>query len=615
MSTADILEACEQGDLPRVRVLVDLGADVNGVGEHSGVGGGGSGGGDDAVVDTFPLYVAARRGDLKLVRWLVEEGNARVGQTKANGAFPLYIAAFYGHVGVVEYLVGVGGAHVDQSNNMGGTPLYVAAYHGHLPVVKYLVGVGGASVDQGDNVGATPLYVAAQNGHLAVVKFFVEEGGASVEQARRGGATPLYVAASKGHDSTVSYLLRAGADPTACSWAPTGEALACLLGVISESIHLGPLCRPADTRPPPLLSHDDNGIDDCKPLSTPLIASKVTALAQTMAFSPPSPSISYPSHALGHFARPLSNSQVATTSARMQWEAARTSQMSAVDGWHTIVSNVGGDERDRALSRVAEVCRVEMSALQRCIDCMEKEVEVMSSARTYTGSLGGEGSADERSVSMSDAFGDVARAHHAYESLLSERVGPALEEVMDALEEMEQARDALNGACEVALTTTIGEGEMDERVAELERLSVLAKDCENRASYFAHLVEVRRALEGGVMDAVAIAERNAEHAEAVMAEVEGLIAKTQGLIRRRKNRGQDAGVLETQLVALEEEREEAQRVEAAAHAELERVSSRLPPEAETLFSDLLEDARNRVCDETSVIDRIPGPPSTSNTGE
>jgi ankyrin repeat protein len=130
---------------------------------------------------------------------------------------PLYIAAEKGHVAVVRCLVKELGADVNQAANDGTTPLYFAAAKGDLAVAQLLVEELGADVNQGLHDGATPLYIAAQEGHLAMVRCLVKKLGADVNRARHNGGTPLMIAASAKQDNVVAFLLKYGANPQLCS--------------------------------------------------------------------------------------------------------------------------------------------------------------------------------------------------------------------------------------------------------------------------------------------------------------------------------------------------------------------------------------------------------------
>ena len=55
-----------------------------------------------------------------------------------DGATPLFVAALKGHLEVVRLLV-ESGANKDQgTTDKGATPLYIAAEKGHLEVVRFL---------------------------------------------------------------------------------------------------------------------------------------------------------------------------------------------------------------------------------------------------------------------------------------------------------------------------------------------------------------------------------------------------------------------------------------------------------------------------------------------
>jgi ankyrin repeat protein len=68
----------------------------------------------------------------------------------------LWVAALKGHLDIVRFLV-EGGAAKDQAQNDGATPLLVAAGEGHLDIVRFLVAAGAAK-DQARNDGATPFH-------------------------------------------------------------------------------------------------------------------------------------------------------------------------------------------------------------------------------------------------------------------------------------------------------------------------------------------------------------------------------------------------------------------------------------------------------------------------
>ena len=156
-----------------------------------------------------PLMLPVRRGDLRLVQKLVQEGIDVNMPTNTNNTTALYTAASMGNFPWVRYLLRHG-ADKDKTDNNGFSSLYIAAQQGHLAVVKCLVDHG-ADKDRADINGCSPLYIAAQNSHLAVVQYLLEQG-ADKDKANNNGSSPLYAAAQNGHFAVVQYLLEHGAD-------------------------------------------------------------------------------------------------------------------------------------------------------------------------------------------------------------------------------------------------------------------------------------------------------------------------------------------------------------------------------------------------------------------
>ena len=95
--------------------------------------------------DTFPLWVAAEKGNLAAIQLLVEYCRANnclqelIHQKKAETfSTPLYLACQNGHYHTVEYLLKMG-ANVDATTAFGVPALFVAADRGHLAIVQELL--------------------------------------------------------------------------------------------------------------------------------------------------------------------------------------------------------------------------------------------------------------------------------------------------------------------------------------------------------------------------------------------------------------------------------------------------------------------------------------------
>lgn len=146
-----IMMACQWGDTPEVRALIDevpwlaKAADQNGF---------------------TPLHVTATWGHEDLVRLLIDRG-ADVNAQNRAGMTPLHCASMAGHEGVVRILVDRG-ANVHLIDGIGNSPLYFAVWDGYTPIVKLLL-QHGAKTDTRNNRDETPLTRAERNGHQEII--------------------------------------------------------------------------------------------------------------------------------------------------------------------------------------------------------------------------------------------------------------------------------------------------------------------------------------------------------------------------------------------------------------------------------------------------------------
>ncbi|CEP01705.1 Ankyrin repeat domain-containing protein [Plasmodiophora brassicae] len=192
----------------------------------------------------FPLVIAACRGNIAVVRCLVETFSANVNVIDDSGFSVLEHAALLGHAAVVRYLIEHGadvqadyddgeravnalrmaavGGHlslvvdlIDEFNadinfhvlRVKSSALAGAA-RGHLDVVQELVRRG-AKVDI--KIVENPLVIAAVEGHLDIVQYLVVEARAQVDFCNADGFTPLTAASRGGHLDVVEFLLASGA--------------------------------------------------------------------------------------------------------------------------------------------------------------------------------------------------------------------------------------------------------------------------------------------------------------------------------------------------------------------------------------------------------------------
>jgi hypothetical protein len=166
------------------------------------------------MLNSRPLLQAAGHGQLKVLRFLVEELGSDVNRIDSEKCTALYVAAQEGKLDAVRFLVEDLGANVNQANQHGETPLHVAAKMGHVTLVRCLAKELCADVNQGNREGVTALQMASQNGNIFFMRCLIEELGADINQAAKiDGVTALMLAANNSHHKIVAYLVRHGADP------------------------------------------------------------------------------------------------------------------------------------------------------------------------------------------------------------------------------------------------------------------------------------------------------------------------------------------------------------------------------------------------------------------
>lgn len=159
------------------------------------------------------LVKAANNGELAKVKQLIEKGadvNV-VTNDRFLGAIPvLMVATQRGHMDIVQFLV-ENGAEVNAPTTgdvEGGTALMIASARGHLDIVKFLV-ENGADVNArttGDvEVGTTALMLASQEGYFDIVKFLAEKG-ADVKATNREGKTTKDYAIKSANRQVTDYI-------------------------------------------------------------------------------------------------------------------------------------------------------------------------------------------------------------------------------------------------------------------------------------------------------------------------------------------------------------------------------------------------------------------------
>ena len=191
-----LLNAAEDGNLGKIKSLIESKADVNAKGP-------------DGVM---ALWIAAQKGFTEIVKALIEN-KADVNAKGHDGVTALMIASQEGFTEIVKALI-ENKADVNAKGPKKTTALFMAAQNGHLEIVKVLLEAGADVNIQRKTDGITALCVAAQKGHSTIVKALLDNK-ADVNAKGHDGVTALMIAVQMGLSTVCEALIDAKADVNA----------------------------------------------------------------------------------------------------------------------------------------------------------------------------------------------------------------------------------------------------------------------------------------------------------------------------------------------------------------------------------------------------------------
>ena len=186
----ELYQACEQGDLAKVNLRLQSGAEVNY--KYAGV----------------PLlFVAARQGHKDIVKVLIKAG-ANVNELDGDGFALIHYLASTENKTMVELFIEVG-ATVNVKSNEGKTPLMRAVQSKNRDIVEILIDAG-ANVHERDLYGWTALTFAV-DGVKEIVELLIDSG-ANVNEEDEHGFTVIEHAFLYKNKEIIDLLIDAGAD-------------------------------------------------------------------------------------------------------------------------------------------------------------------------------------------------------------------------------------------------------------------------------------------------------------------------------------------------------------------------------------------------------------------
>lgn len=136
---------------------------------------------------TTVLHEAARNGQLRVLRWLLERDLDRDELFAGKWASPLDCAAEGGRVDAARHLL-ERGAEIDSGHSRG-TALHAAVEAGEVEMVRLLLDCGAETLAR-DGIQRTPLHLAATRGDPVIARLLLD-AGADARARDRDGWTPL----------------------------------------------------------------------------------------------------------------------------------------------------------------------------------------------------------------------------------------------------------------------------------------------------------------------------------------------------------------------------------------------------------------------------------------
>lgn len=158
---------------------------------------------DEPAEASQQLLLASHNGEIARIRQLLEEG-ADVSAADERGQTALMLAAFNGHTDIVWLLLEEG-ARIEARNRDGRTVLMFAA-SGPFPATVQVLLEAGASPDVADEIeGWTALMFASAEGNTEVARVLLEHG-ADPSLKDKDGETALDFAKNNGHVKVMQLL-------------------------------------------------------------------------------------------------------------------------------------------------------------------------------------------------------------------------------------------------------------------------------------------------------------------------------------------------------------------------------------------------------------------------
>jgi ankyrin repeat protein len=144
---------------------------------------------------------------------------------EAKAKVAIHFAVARGNLDIVRYLIETVGVDHSPKDKEGNSPFLTAVEHGHIDLVRYFIEELNYSPNEVKEGGSSPLHLAANHNHVDLMNYLIARG-ADIERVSTLYGKPLNWAVGSRHYEATKVLLDHGADPNGDS---TGSSLAPLI--------------------------------------------------------------------------------------------------------------------------------------------------------------------------------------------------------------------------------------------------------------------------------------------------------------------------------------------------------------------------------------------------
>ena len=162
-----------------------------------------------------PLYLACQNGQLKVVKYLVEEQKCDLHTVNHKNQSCIHAAISTERIDLLHYIKRkteinfihkVWSVLFHDNTDINSDPLYIACNIGQLQIVKHLVKECKYDRKVVRQDEFAPIHLASFKGHLSIVRFLVEECNYGIDESLDiFGNSPLHYAAAGGHLDVIKY--------------------------------------------------------------------------------------------------------------------------------------------------------------------------------------------------------------------------------------------------------------------------------------------------------------------------------------------------------------------------------------------------------------------------